>query len=140
VCDYTAPACLTLPPRPESVGEARSFLRQRFCQEHDAKVVDSAVLLVSELVTNTVRYGRPPVAVQIECDQTHTLQVRVSDASPALPVPGHADPDDESGRGLAIVEFLSDDWGVDPGEGGKTVWFRIATHPTADHPTADHTS
>jgi anti-sigma regulatory factor (Ser/Thr protein kinase) len=133
VCDYTSSARLTLPPRPESVGDARSFLRKRFCPEHDARVVESAVLLVSELVTNTVRYGSPPVAVEIDCDQTHTLQVRVSDASPELPVPSQSGPDDERGRGLAIVDFLSDDWGVDPAEGGKTVWFRISSHHPPHH-------
>ena len=126
MCEFTAPARLTVAPRPESVAAARGFLRERFCAEHDARVVDVAVLLVSELVTNTVRHGAPPVDLEIACDATHALQVRVSDAAPALPAPGHATPDDEDGRGLAIVELLSDAWGVEPHEHGKTVWFRLA--------------
>jgi len=125
VCEYTAPARLTLPPRPESVATARNFLRERFCTEHDARVVDVAVLLVSELVTNTVRHGSPPLAVEIDCDASHALQVRVSDGRPTLPTRGQAAPDDEGGRGLAIVDLLSDAWGVDPTERGKTVWFRL---------------
>jgi anti-sigma regulatory factor (Ser/Thr protein kinase) len=138
VCEYTAPARLTLPPRPESVGSARRFLRQRFCAEHNARVVDIAVLLVSELVTNTVRHGTPPVALEIGCDAGHALQVRVSDAGPALPRQGRAEPDDEGGRGLAIVDLLSDDWGVDPGEQGKTVWFTISPDgPASQRSAAD---
>jgi anti-sigma regulatory factor (Ser/Thr protein kinase) len=118
---------VTLPPHPASVGTARRFLRDRFCSEHDARVVDVAVLLVSELVTNTVRHGAPPVALEIDCDATHALRVRVSDAAPALPARGDALPDDENGRGLAIVDLLSDAWGVDPHDHGKTVWFRLGS-------------
>ena len=129
MCEYTAPAQLTLPPRPTSVATARQFLRERFCDEHDARVVDVAVLLVSELVTNTVRHGRPPLALQIACDASHALQVRVSDASPVVPVPGALTPDAEGGRGLAIVDLLSDAWGVDPTDHGKTIWFRLGPHP-----------
>jgi anti-sigma regulatory factor (Ser/Thr protein kinase) len=127
----TTHARLTVEPRPEAVAIARQFLRERSCPRNDPDVVDVAVLLVSELVTNAVRYGTAPAALEIDCDETHVLQVRVSDASRALPSLGDAGPDDEGGRGLAIVERLSDVWGVEAHVGGKTVWFRLASMRTS---------
>ena len=98
----------------------------RRCPHHRAEVVDAAVLLVSELVTNAVRHASPPIIVEVICETSHSLQVRVSDATPEPPWPGRPGVHDEGGRGLAITEVLSDEWGVDPTAGdGKTVWFRI---------------
>jgi anti-sigma regulatory factor (Ser/Thr protein kinase) len=126
VCPWTAPTRLDLPPNPRSVAVARQFLRERRCPHHRAEVVDAAVLLVSELVTNAVRHASPPIVVEVICETSHSLQVRVSDATPEPLRPGRPGVHDESGRGLAITEVLSDEWGVDPTAGdGKTVWFRI---------------
>lgn len=126
MCHYPPAVRLRLEPHPSSVRRARRFLREHRCPEHDAAVIETAALLVSELVTNTVRYGLPPVELEIGCDASHALQVRVSDAAPELPRPTEASPDDEQGRGLSIVQILSDAWGVDPHQDGKTVWFRLA--------------
>lgn len=55
----------------------------------------------------------------------------VADASAALPRPRTTGPATESGRGLAIVAALSDDWGIapaDPGTTGKKVWFTLVLH------------
>lgn len=131
MCTVTPNARLTVAPRPESAALARSFLRERHCVRHDANVVDTAVLLVTELVANAVRHGSPPITVEIECDTSHTLQIRVSDGSPHSPRPRKAGPDDESGRGLSIVELMSDAWGVDSrsdGADGKSVWFLLRPH------------
>ena len=67
----------------------------------------------------------------IECDDGG-LQVRVRDGEPALPQQRHASDDDESGRGLTLVDLISDAWGVEPvvdehGR-GKVVWFELR-HP-----------
>jgi hypothetical protein len=53
------------------------------------------------------------------------LQVRVRDGSPVLPARRAADDRDEGGRGLALVDTLSSDWGVDPQPDGKHVWFAL---------------
>ena len=54
------------------------------------------------------------------------LRVEVVDGSGQVPMPRHAVPDqDESGRGMLLVAGLSDRWGVDPGFGGKCVWFEL---------------
>ncbi|MET9519402.1 ATP-binding protein [Streptomyces sp. NPDC002994] len=57
------------------------------------------------------------------------LRIEVSDACAALPHPRHVSPDDETGRGLALVEALAERWGAEPRPCGigKTVWFEIAT-------------
>jgi len=101
---------------------ARKFLRAATCSSHHSEVVEDAVLLVSELVTNSVKHGGPPVVVAVDCDGD-VLQVRVRDGSPAVPTPRDALHTDEDGRGLALVKTMSADWGVDPEPDGKHVWF-----------------
>lgn len=101
---------------------ARDFLRAATCTEHHNEVIEDAVLLVSELVTNSVLHGGPPLTVAVDCD-VDALQVRVRDGSRDLPSPRQARRADEGGRGLEIVATLSADWGVDPVEDGKHVWF-----------------
>jgi anti-sigma regulatory factor (Ser/Thr protein kinase) len=108
----------------EAPSLARDFLRSASCAEHHREVVEDAVLLVSELVTNSVLHGGPPVVVAVDCTED-ALQVRVRDGSPHRPTPREAGDDDENGRGLALVAEMSDDWGVDPEADGKHVWFVI---------------
>jgi anti-sigma regulatory factor (Ser/Thr protein kinase) len=124
MCQSTPRAELELPVSREAPGLAREFLRGSTCVEHHSEVVDDAVLLVSELVTNSVLHGGPPVVVAVDCDEA-TLQVRVRDGSPALPTPRDAAQGDEGGRGLALVAQMSADWGVDTEDDAKHVWFVI---------------
>ncbi|MFD4830405.1 ATP-binding protein [Streptomyces uncialis] len=93
-------------------------------------ISETAVLLVSELVTNAVRHGRVPywrdlvVRAEIVDD---TLRVEVTDGSVSMPVTRRPGPGDESGRGLLLVETLAHDWGAFPRPYGigKTVWFEL---------------
>ena len=124
MCQTTPRAEVELPVSREAPALARAFLRGSTCVEHHSEVVDDAVLLVSELVTNSVLHGGPPVVVAVDCDEA-TLQVRVRDGSPTLPAPRDAASGDENGRGLALVAEMSADWGVDTEEDGKHVWFVI---------------
>ncbi len=124
MCQTTPRAEVELPVSREAPALARDFLRGSTCVEHHSEVVDDAVLLVSELVTNSVLHGGPPVVVAVDCDEA-TLQVRVRDGSPPLPAPRDAASGDENGRGLALVAEMSADWGVDTEEDGKHVWFVI---------------
>lgn len=85
---------------------------------------------MAELAGNAVRHGRVPgrhFLVRITRGGGR-LQVEVDDAAPALPVLTRAPDDSEGGRGLRIVDALSDAWGVTPRDGGigKTVWAVIA--------------
>ena len=124
MCVRTARAELRLPQDETSPAAARQFLRRATCLEHAGHVVEDAVLLVSEVVTNSVVHGGPPIVVAVDCDITDGLQVRVRDGSRELPRPRDARSTDEGGRGLSLLEVLSDDWGVEtePGD-GKQVWF-----------------
>jgi anti-sigma regulatory factor (Ser/Thr protein kinase) len=122
MCQETPRAQRRLSPGQEAPTQARQFLRDAGCVTHHAEIVEDAVLLVSELVTNSVLHGGQPVVVAVDCDGD-ALQVRVRDGSSVLPARRAVDPGDEGGRGLALVDTLSSDWGVDPQPDGKHVWF-----------------
>ncbi|HEX6920688.1 MAG TPA: ATP-binding protein [Actinomycetes bacterium] len=122
MCELTPRAVQELPATREAPALARQFLRERSCPPHARQVLDEAVLLVSELVTNSVLHGGPPIIVAVDC-AGDSLQVRVRDGEQALPAPRHAASTDESGRGLELVDLISTEWGVDPEPDGKHVWF-----------------
>ncbi len=122
MCQTTPRQERELPVSREAPALAREFLRGATCAEHHSEVLDDAVLMVSELVTNSVLHGGPPVVVAVDCTED-TLQVRVRDGSSELPAARDAQQTDESGRGLALVAEMSADWGVDPVADGKNVWF-----------------
>ena len=124
MCETTPRAEHQLPVSREAPSQARAFLRRTSCVEHHGAVVEDAVLLVSELVTNSVLHGGPPVVVAVDCTE-EALQVRVRDGSSELPEPRVASQADENGRGMALVATMSADWGVDPEPDGKHVWFVI---------------
>lgn len=109
----------------EAPSQAREFLRRVTCPEHGGQVLDDAVLMVSELVTNSVQHGGPPLVVAAECDGD-ALRVLVRDGSTTSPEPRNADADAESGRGLALVQSLSQEWGVQTDAEGKHVWFIVS--------------
>lgn len=122
MCQTTPRAERELPIAHEAPALARRFLRSATCAEHHASVLDDAVLLVSELVTNSVLHGGPPIVVAVDCDGA-ALQVRVRDGSAELPSRRTATTTDENGRGLQLLAEMSSSWGVDPEGAGKHVWF-----------------
>ncbi|WP_426594212.1 ATP-binding protein [Cellulomonas sp. McL0617] len=83
-------------------------------------------LLTGELVANAVVHGPPDrsVTVRVRIDAT-VVRVMVSDAGGGVPTVGHPEPTAPSGRGLALVEALSSDWGTLGRPDGKTVWFEV---------------
>jgi anti-sigma regulatory factor (Ser/Thr protein kinase) len=85
-------------------------------------------LLCSELVGNAVRHGGERVELSLALDELQ-LTVEVSDGSSVVPQQ-RADGSEESGRGLAIIHVLADEWGVRSDDRGKTVWATM-TVPTA---------
>lgn len=129
MCTSTQHDELSLAATPASAGRARAFVRASGCRDHRGHL-DDAVLLVSELVTNAVRHGVPPITVATTCGHG-TWRVCVSDGSPVLPQQRAPSLDGESGRGMALVDGLSSAWGVDrvatARGGGKAVWFELRT-------------
>ncbi|WP_343070582.1 ATP-binding protein [Streptomyces bathyalis] len=113
----------TLPRVPESVAKARRLVSSSLRVWHLEGAEDTARLVVSELVTNTVAHTRLDcVRVTISRVDEHLVRVAVTDRSQNMPEGREAGLDDESGRGLALVDALSTDWGVDPLRWGKRVW------------------
>lgn len=112
---------VTVDHGPHGPRQARAAV-QAWAEElglHD--LVDDLLLIVSELVTNAVRYGRPPVCVAATADD-RTVTIGVVDAGSDLPLGRHADDDAESGRGLLLLSLLSAEHGVRRESPGKVVW------------------
>jgi two-component sensor histidine kinase len=116
-----------LPHHPVSVGVARLRVRDHLTAwGRDPDILESVLLIVSELVTNAVRHGPVPardfeVAVTVLADGSCVVEVSDSEQNP--PVLRDPEEADESGRGLRLVEALADTWGVrHRGRYGKTVW------------------
>ncbi len=108
-----------------SVGEARSFVRDALATtDAPAIIVDSAVLLISELATNVALHARTDLQVTIRFED-NTLWGEVKDWNARLPQPCMAPESATSGRGLSLVESLAHRWGIDQEDGGKTVWFSL---------------
>ncbi|MGW0085644.1 ATP-binding protein [Streptomyces sp. NPDC003393] len=127
-----APEC-RLPPRPQSVSVARRFVRD-VLEESPPDVVDTAQLLVSELVTNAVVHANTEVEVRAWATDGRA-HVQVSDRKPAHGLVSQRFSSYAStGRGLGMVEQLASNHGVHIGRDHKTVWFELWTG-TAQPPT-----
>ena len=110
---------------PQSARAARRFVRDALARVDSEDVEETVTLLVSELVTNAVIHGGGEVEVLVRL-LPKTVRVEVMDASEVALAPRVASDQDDSGRGLALVESLARRWGVDPvAGGGKTVWFEV---------------
>lgn len=125
MCDVTSPAEIVLPLDVEAASRSRAFLREAICSTHHRLVTQDAELLVSELVTNGMRHAAPPIVLRVECESADSLRVLVRDGSPLLPHVNHAEPEDEGGRGLFLVDYISDEWGAETTTEGKVTWFRL---------------
>lgn len=110
---------------------ARYHCRQVLWEWHLSELAGSTELVASELVTNAVIASRSvatgsPVRLWLLSDTARVL-VAVWDASPQLPVQAAASTDAETGRGLLLVDAISDQWGAFPTPpSGKTVWALVA--------------
>jgi len=115
----------SLPADLASAGAARRFLDSKLRQWHCDALADSALLLVSELVTNAVLHARSRFELVVRLDGER-LRVEVHDESGAQPTRKHYAVSAGTGRGLMLVERLADRWGVDSSGGaGKRVWFEL---------------
>ena len=126
---------LKLPARPTSAREARDRVRPVLSSWPDEAGRDTAILLLSEIVTNALRHADGEILITVTTED-HRLRTEVHDGSATLPIP--RPPDETGGLGLILIDHLSDRWGVDqhPGD-GKTVWFELdypELNPGGDRP------
>lgn len=127
-------SCMAVPHGPAGVGEARHRMREQLRRNGMSdSVVDDAVLILSELVSNACRHGRPLGRTEIgdgdiraawRVDKAGRLTVEVTDGGgPTRPIPATPSVTARGGRGLNIITALAQEWGVrDSASGEVTVW------------------
>ncbi len=116
-----------LEPEDAAPGRARRLARRALTRWGLEELSDSVELLVSEVVTNAVRYAERPVTLRLL--RTDVLRCEVGDDSPQLPRQRRARDTDEGGRGLFLVNRLARRWGATRLSSGKVVWFELSTRP-----------
>ncbi|MFD9670630.1 SpoIIE family protein phosphatase, partial [Streptomyces sp. NPDC059981] len=119
-----------LDPEETAPGRARRFARRALTRWGLEELSDSLELLVSEVVTNAVRYAERPVTLRLL--RTDVLRCEVGDDSPQLPRQRRARDTDEGGRGLFLVNRLARRWGATRLSSGKVVWFELALPGSPD--------
>jgi anti-sigma regulatory factor (Ser/Thr protein kinase) len=120
---------------PSAVPWARRVVRHALREQQLEKLSDTALLLVSELVTNAVQASACPGRLDRGRLQMITLSLlitdtslvtEVRDASRGVPAVHEVDPTGDDGRGLLLVDVLADAWGHRPTDDGKVVWCTIS--------------
>lgn len=102
------------------------------------RLVDDALVVVSELVANVVRHAGTVSTLELELGgHGPTLRIALADGSSTAPRLRRAHPSEEDDRGMAILAALSDRWGIELHVGGKRVWWEVdLATPYAESSTA----
>lgn len=130
-------ASTTLPGLPSSVPTARRWVDSVLDAWGRLDQVWTAVQIVSELATNCAIHARTTFTVTVS-DTAQGVRLEVSDSSLVPVQTRHYGPTATTGRGMAIVESLAPQWGVDVHHDGKTVWALLPTGtPGGDETTED---
>ncbi|MFE0421381.1 ATP-binding protein [Streptomyces sp. NPDC058953] len=138
---------MAVPHGPAGVGEARHRMREQLrMSKVPESVIDDAMLILSELLSNAFRHGRPlgradrgdgDIRAAWRVDRSGRLAVEVTDGGgPTRPVPSTPSVTARGGRGLQIITALAREWGVrDHPSGEVTVW-ALVTQGSAHDPYA----
>ncbi|MGW0965885.1 SpoIIE family protein phosphatase [Streptomyces sp. NPDC002516] len=116
-----------LAPHPMTAGQARRLTRRALRRWGLDSLIDPTELMVSEIVTNAVRFASRPLSLRLL--RTDVLRCEVTDDSPQVPRMRQPGPGDESGRGLCLVNQLALRWGATRVSSGKVVWFEQKIPP-----------
>ncbi|HEU4512248.1 MAG TPA: ATP-binding protein [Nocardioidaceae bacterium] len=127
---------MPLEPDPASVRKARAWVREVLSRLQREDIVRPAELGVSELVTNAILHGTPPITVRVRGTRAHP-RVEIRDASVRPPSVNVEMADEENllatfGRGLGLVALHSAAWGAELTPEGKVVWFEPSDEPPDD--------
>jgi serine phosphatase RsbU (regulator of sigma subunit)/anti-sigma regulatory factor (Ser/Thr protein kinase) len=117
----------SLAPKLTAARRARSLIRRPLRQWGLAELIPAAELVVSELVTNAVRYAQSKISLRLVLEGA--LFCEILDDSAALPRLRQAAEDDERGRGLQVVSQVAQRWGTRRTGSGKVVWCELALPP-----------
>ncbi|MDP9075612.1 MAG: ATP-binding protein [Actinomycetota bacterium] len=120
---------LSLAPEARSAGVARRFLYETLTGWGAETYGDPGALLLSELVTNAALHARTIIQVRV-CLTSTGLRLEVMDGSERHPIVRHYSTQATTGRGLGMVDFLAQRWGVLPQANGKTVWAELVDNET----------
>lgn len=118
---------ILLPAEPQAARLARQATHAQLAFWRVPQLQETAVLLVSELVTNSVRHAHTrcsELALRLEITWT-SLRIEVHDADPRWPRPCTPAETDESGFGFVLVDALASTWGVNDTLAGKAVWAEL---------------
>ena len=129
--DDGSQAQIELPAELTSGRKARLFLSDRLSEWRLDSLMDTALLLTTELVTNAVIHAGSAVSVTVRRGRGQ-LRVEVADTGGGALTMREPDPDATSGRGLQLMEALASAWGTSAYDAGKLVWFELQASP---HPT-----
>ncbi|MFJ4468119.1 SpoIIE family protein phosphatase [Streptomyces sp. NPDC089424] len=113
-------AAIDVPSDPAAVAEVRATVTRRLTEWGLEELAFTTELVLSELVTNAIRYGGPPIRVRVLRDRS--LICEVFDGSSTAPHLRYAAMTDEGGRGLFLVAQLAERWGTRYLPGGKVIW------------------
>ncbi|WP_078662649.1 SpoIIE family protein phosphatase/ATP-binding protein [Streptomyces bicolor] len=109
-----------VPPDPAAVASVRAHCREKLREWREEEIGFNTELIISELVTNAIRYGSPPITVRLLHGRSLTCEV--SDGSSISPRLRRAATTDEGGRGLFLVAQHAQRWGTRYTSGGKVIW------------------
>jgi serine phosphatase RsbU (regulator of sigma subunit)/anti-sigma regulatory factor (Ser/Thr protein kinase) len=128
----------------QHVRHLRHFLHDLLPDWGLAELLDDLELLVSEVATNALIHAHTEVDVRLRSYPDH-IRVEVRDSNPRPPVlianlkpDGTGSDEDESGRGMLIVDALASAWGSSPAGRGKTTWFELDLQPAPDTTRQPH--
>jgi anti-sigma regulatory factor (Ser/Thr protein kinase) len=119
-------ALVHLGPDVSSLAEGRRFVARTLREWNvDEETIEPVMLVANELIANAIVHAHSAPVLSL-VGTGDDLLLRVADEAGTLGVTRRATPGDDGGRGMLLVEALSDCWGVDADGSGKTVWVTFA--------------
>jgi CheY-like chemotaxis protein len=130
----TDEAEVALPRSTESVAAARRFVEAKLREWSLDPLLDDALMVVSELVTNAITHAGSSCRIRLSVSAA-TLRIDVLDGGTGTPEPRPASDTEEHGRGLHMVDAVTSAWGLEEVQGeGKLVWAELARPARPDEP------
>ncbi|MDT7569846.1 MAG: hypothetical protein QOE05_20 [Actinomycetota bacterium] len=118
---------LTLAPTVDCVGVGRRLVAEALSEWELDSLAYTATLLTSEVLTNSLLHARTPIVLTVERASSNTVTISVHDESPLVPRRRNHAQDATTGRGLELLDRLSQSWRVQPDATGKTLTFTVGT-------------